>query len=506
MAQPKNKIILISPTSDDFRKPLAEGKSGYFFPTMGLMLVAQTLKNADYDVVVFDGNFDANYKESIFKLTNEQSSNIVCIGFYLAFLQIKDFVDLMRTVKSRWPQITTLVGGPFPSVFPEMTAEYDFIDIVCWGDGAQVSVQIADCIREGRDWSEIPNICFKKNGAIQKNPKSISDSLHKDNYIHLEEFLNLEDYVHKFDVYLGRDKNPQIKRAMPLLTGLGCSYKCTFCEHALMGNKHHALQAKDIVEQMNFYYENYNVDTFAFFDEEFLSDKERIFELTGLLRKNKHKFSWGTQVRASDVHEKYIDKDRLKQIEESGCIRFSMGIESGSPRMLKKIKKGLTPELVTRAANFGKDSKIVFSYSFIVNLPTETNEELQMTIDLAKKLLAIKSNSFVSAIHHYFAYPGTPLAIEAEERSGYRIEENFSLESFANIDMPEYSQKVNPTKMDSYRESKIIHFEYSVLPFDYNLNAKAVTRNLFKIIGNIRELLNFYGLPFEINLRNLYLK
>ena len=75
--------------------------------------------------------------------------------------------------------------------------------------------------------------------------------------------------------------------------------------------------------------------------------------------------------------------------------------------MLKKIKKGLTPEIVIRAANFGKKSKIVFSYSFIVNLPTETTDELLMTFSLAKKLLAIKPNSFVSAVHHYFAYPGT---------------------------------------------------------------------------------------------------
>ena len=502
----KKKVILISPTSDDFRKPLAEGQSGFFFPPMGLMLVAQTLKNAGYNVVVFDGNFDPDYKDVILKTTKNNSSDIVFIGFYLAFLQIKDFIDLLEAIKSQWPQITTLVGGPFPAVFPEMTSEYDLIDIVCWGDGAEVSVQVADAIRSGKEWSEIPNLCFKKNGQIQKNPKSISDSLHKDNHIHIEEFLDLEKYVHKFDVYLGRNKNPRIKRAMPILTGLGCSYRCTFCEHALMGNRHHALGAKDIVEQMNYYHEKYNVDSFAFFDEEFLSDKERIFELTDLLKKNKNKFYWGAQVRASDVHEKYINKDRLQQIEDSGCIRFSMGVESGSPRMLKKIKKGLTPELVMRAANLGRDSKIVFSYSFIVNLPTETNEELQMTINLAKKLLAIKRNSFVSAIHHYFAYPGTPLAIEAEEKSGYRLEENFNLEAFANLDMPEYSQKVNPTVMDGNRESRIVHFEYSVLPYEFKLNGKAIICNSFKIIGGIRYFFNFYAFPLEVSLRKLYLK
>jgi radical SAM superfamily enzyme YgiQ (UPF0313 family) len=183
-----------------------------------------------------------------------------------------------------------------------------------------------------------------------------------------------------------------------------------------------------------------------------------------------------------------------------------MGVESGSPRMLKKIKKGLTPELVMRAANCGKDSKIVFSYSFIVNLPTETNEELQMTINLAKKLLTIKRNSFVSAIHHYFAYPGTPLAIEAEEKSGYKLEDNFNLEGFADIDMPEYSQKVNPTLMDRNRESRIVHFEYSVLPYEFKLNGKNMIRNSFKVIGGVRYFFNFYTLPLEVVLRKLYLK
>ena len=168
---PRNKIILISPTSDDFRITLAEGKQGYFFPPMGLMLVAQTLKNAGYDVTVFDGNFDPNYKEAILETIAEHSSNIIFVGFYLAFLQIKDFVDLLKGIKLKWPQMRTIVGGPFPAVFPEMTAEFELTDIVCYGDGAQVSVQVADSIRDYKDWSEIPNLCFKKRWKNSEKPE-----------------------------------------------------------------------------------------------------------------------------------------------------------------------------------------------------------------------------------------------------------------------------------------------------------------------------------------------
>ena len=79
------------------------------------MLVVQTMKNAGYVVDVFDGNFDPDYKDKILKNTKENSSDIVFIGFYLAFLQIKDFVDLLKSIKSQWPQITTIIGGPLPS-------------------------------------------------------------------------------------------------------------------------------------------------------------------------------------------------------------------------------------------------------------------------------------------------------------------------------------------------------------------------------------------------------
>jgi len=181
---------------------------------------------------------------------------------------------------------------------------------------------------------------------------------------------------------------------MPILTGLGCSYKCTFCEHALINSRHHALEAKDIVKQMNYYYEKYNIDSFAFFDEEFLSDKERIFELTDLLKNNTNKFYWGTQVRASDIHERYINKERLQQIEESGCIRFSMGVESGSPRMLKKIKKGLTPEIVIRAANFGKNSKIGPDVSLGDNV--SVGNDVVISNSLIMDNTIIESNTCVS--------------------------------------------------------------------------------------------------------------
>jgi radical SAM superfamily enzyme YgiQ (UPF0313 family) len=180
-----------------------------------------------------------------------------------------------------------------------------------------------------------------------------------------------------------------------------------------------------------------------------------------------------------------------------------MGIESGSPKILKKIKKGLTPELAIQAAEYGRDSGIVFSYHFIVNLPGETNEDLEMTFNLSKKLLAIKRNSFISAIHPYLAYPGTPLSNEIAEKSGYRLEEHFDFEGFANIDLYQYNALVNPIN-DSIRNCKLAHFRHRQQPFEFKLRKAAILRNIFKLIGLARNLLGFYRFPLEVILRDRF--
>ncbi len=77
----KNQIILISPTSEDFRFDLETGRGGRYFPPLGLLLVAQSLKNAGYDVKLFDGNEDPDYRESVLNNIADNSSEIVIYRF-----------------------------------------------------------------------------------------------------------------------------------------------------------------------------------------------------------------------------------------------------------------------------------------------------------------------------------------------------------------------------------------------------------------------------------------
>ena len=125
----KNVIILCSPTSEDFRAAIASGKKGYFFPPLGLLLVAQTLKNEGYEIKFYDGNYDTNYKRDIFDYVSGNSENILYIGFYLTLLQIKDCTDIINAVKSIKPDIPIIIGGPFTAVFTNMVMQSGMVEI-----------------------------------------------------------------------------------------------------------------------------------------------------------------------------------------------------------------------------------------------------------------------------------------------------------------------------------------------------------------------------------------
>lgn len=496
----KHVIILCSPASKSVRQTVVRGQKGNFFPPLGLLLVAQTLKNAGYEVKFYDGNLTLDYKRDMLDYISHNHGKILFIGFYLAFLQFRDCIEIIKAAKSIDCGIPIVTGGPFPSAFPNLVMKSGMVDVCCVGDGAKAAEGLAYCLANNKGLHDIPNISFIDDGKIAANPRSHRDDLNEANMIFYENFIDIESYVSKFNIYFPRNYSSSNGRTIPLLTGLGCSYKCAFCENALLGHRHLSLSAENIVEHIIYYHKKFNIGSFYLFDEDFFIDRARLFKFLDLLGKKDLKIEWGTPCRVNYFNENYINRRVIKELEKTGCGKLAMGIESGSPRMLKKIKKGIAPEQALQAAEYGKNSSIYFSYSFIVNFPDETRKELLMTFNLIDRLLSAKKNSFVSAVHYYFAYPATPLSIEAEKRIGFNIEEEFNFEQFGNLSLEEYNKLINPQKKDMYRKCVIYYYHKLEAPFQFRLNIKSIYSDIFRAIGIARKKANFYHLPLEIYL------
>ncbi len=77
----------------------------------------------------------------------------------------------------------------------------------------------------------------------------------------------------------------------------------------------------------------------------------------------------------------------LREMARTGCKQISFGVESGSPRILKAIKKSITLDQVEDAFNWAKEAGLErYAYFMIGVHPDETIEDVCMTKKVIKKI------------------------------------------------------------------------------------------------------------------------
>jgi anaerobic magnesium-protoporphyrin IX monomethyl ester cyclase len=91
-------------------------------------------------------------------------------------------------------------------------------------------------------------------------------------------------------------------------------------------------------------------------------------------------------------------------MHRAGCTTVSFGVESGSPEMLRRIKKGITLDQVLKAVQLCLDCGIDPHTSFILGLPGETPETLAQTLAFGERLKAMGVNH---GFHILAPFPGT---------------------------------------------------------------------------------------------------
>jgi radical SAM superfamily enzyme YgiQ (UPF0313 family) len=93
----------------------------------------------------------------------------------------------------------------------------------------------------------------------------------------------------------------------------------------------------------------------------------------------------------------------------TGCDSISFGVESGSPEMLKRVRKGIKLSQVTEAIRMCKQSGMLAHASFMVGLPGETKETLHQTGAFAESL------KILFGYHYLSPFPGTTLCEKIDQ-------------------------------------------------------------------------------------------
>ncbi|MCX5714494.1 MAG: radical SAM protein, partial [Candidatus Omnitrophica bacterium] len=356
---------------------------------MGLMSVAAPLVNNGYDVVILDQRVE---KDFFHKCKHFLDRNPVCVGIsVMTGLQIKYALKIAQFIRDN-SRVPIVFGGIHPSLMPDQTIRNRNVDIIVRGEGERSFSKLVDALYAGRSFREINGISWREGGVIYHNPEEEFCDLDKLPPVPYS-LVDIEKYI--------MPQVPGRKRSLDIYTSRGCPYSCIFCYNRSFNKS--VYRTKDIdrvIQEVEELVRSYNLDSFYINDDNFFVDIERTHYFCRTLINKKIIPEWGCQGVRIDSLEK-ID---FALLEDSGCRNIFTGIESGSDKILKFIRKGINLERVKGIINKFANSRIIPHYNFMVGYPIEEKEDLFDTIELVNYIFRVDPKAQVSSFHMITPY------------------------------------------------------------------------------------------------------
>ena len=188
-----------------------------------------------------------------------------------------------------------------------------------------------------------------------------------------------------------------------LIATRGCPHSCMFCSEVMRvstGKRLRSRSAVSVADEME-HLARQGANICSFQDDSFSASQRFVQSLCEELIARKSKMPWMARVRVDELSYPLLDS-----MKKAGCIMLGLGVESGSERIIKIIKKqqGSKPwlELCRQAFGWTRDLGIGTNAYYVLGNPTETREEIEQTIRFALEL-----NSDSIQVHFYTPYPGS---------------------------------------------------------------------------------------------------
>ena len=289
---------------------------------------------------------------------------------------------------------------------PDLLMRHSKIDYVVVGEGEETIKHLLIALMNRTDTREVKGIYGKDASEIfstgyRPRIKLLSAS-HKTPY----EIFDIDKYVN----YL-----LETERCWEIITSRGCYGKCNFC-HRSFGKHITYRDLSEVVNEMKFIKNKYNIDRFSFVDDNFLINERRAEEFICILKNERQKFKFRFQGRV----DKLGDINIIKNLKRVGCFDICYGIESGSQEIIDYMGKNININNAKENINKVLASDINVHASFIIGMPIESSESIDKTIQFIKETEIKNVNAGILTL-----FPGSDLYNYAIERKYIKDEDEY---------------------------------------------------------------------------------
>jgi radical SAM superfamily enzyme YgiQ (UPF0313 family) len=368
------------------------------FPPPGLVSLASFINSKGHKTIIFDLNcclynevkksdkklwsnekaglwqdseFVNNFLYKYRSLLNTYINKIIktkvrAVGFSVQFSSMFMSLEFAKLLKQKSKNIKIIMGGPMASRFSQgfELLQNENVDIVVMGEAENTLNDLLGRLNSNKPLGALKGILYKDRGRIIDGGEC-------------EEVNNLNSFPF-LDFTLFPLEKYEERKVLPIYLSRGCINNCVFCNAKTLCRKYRVFKAartfKEILHQTR---AHKNVKEFIFCDSILNGNIKELTSLCDLLIEKDLGITWrGVCVSI----RKEMTKDLLNKMYRAGCRSLVFGVESGSQKVLRDMKKRYDVKTASVVLKNTHDAGIFTSAGFIAGFPTETRKDFNETI------------------------------------------------------------------------------------------------------------------------------
>ncbi|MBM3250568.1 MAG: radical SAM protein [Candidatus Omnitrophica bacterium] len=293
------------------------------------------------------------------------------IGFSVNLISIYVANYMARKIEEKDPGRLVIFGGPATFFgFGRNSIHPPFADIYAIGEGEKTLLNILKAHQEKKEISSTRGLLLVRD--LERYP-----ALPPPNIGNLDElpFPTFSEFE------LSEYNQGQEYKPLPLLLSRGCINSCSYCIDHIMWPKYRCRSPGHVMDEIRYHTSENKVTAFEMIDLTCSGNLRWLSELCDRIIESGIKFNWVSYA----MIRKEMDLKLLQKMKRAGCHTLIYGVESGSDRVLKKMKKRFTASDAARNLRLTHESGICTNINIIVGFPGETEEDFDLTVDFIRK-------------------------------------------------------------------------------------------------------------------------
>ena len=388
------KVLLVKPPS----------MSDHIQPPVGLAYLAGAIQH-EHSAAILDMLKTRMTDEEFCGYV--QSGQFDVVGFQCYTQELQSVAKLAALVKSVSKDIVTIAGGPHPTLLPKETMEYlsTTLDFLLRGEGDITFPLFLQCLKQNlKNIETVSGLIWKQADKVIENaPHEFVKDL---NALPLPAWELIQPQTYPPAQHGAFFKKFPIA---PIVTTRGCPYACKFCSAPVLSGRNVRFHDPEkILNEIRLLHSQYGIREIHIIDDNFTINRSHANAVLTKIIEAKLDISIAFP---NGIRVETVDKELLDLMKRAGAYLISLGIESGSDRILqlmnKKLKVAATEEKVNLIHKAGLD----VAGFFVIGFPGDTKEDIEKTIKFSLKLPLIRANYF-----DFLPLPGTPIYYELEQK------------------------------------------------------------------------------------------